>query len=416
VEIAKPYDVSPYVVKEAYRRVKANNGAAGVDEVTISQFEENAKGNLYKIWNRMSSGSYFPPAVRMVEIPKSDGGKRKLGIPTVGDRIAQMVVKIYLELPLEEQFHADSYGYRLGKSALDAVGKARERRWKYDWVLDLDIQGFFDNIDHDLMMRAVKRHTKSKWILLYVERWLKAPIQTEEGQVQERTKGTPQGGVISPLLANLFLHYAFDKWMEREYPGSPFERYADDIVIHCKTETEAREIWEAVEKRLEDCKLKLHPQKTKLVYCKDGSRTGNSPNEKFDFLGYTFRARESRTRWGKKFINFSPAIGDKAVKTIRETVRSWQLNSRGEKELEELAKELNPRIRGWLNYYSKYYKSAVNPVFAYINRRLAKWAQKKYKKLRGSISRAIEWIEKVANSRKELFAHWAVGITQVAGQ
>ena len=297
---------------EAYECVKANKGSAGVDDVSIQDFGNDLKRNLYKIWNRMSSGSYFPPPVKTVEIPKADGKMRELGIPTVGDRIAQMVVKMYLEPLIEPHFHNDSYGYRPNKSGLDAVEVARRMCWKYDWILDIDIKGFFDNIDHELMMRAVKRHTQEPWILIYVQRWLEAPAEAKDGSLVKRTKGTPQGGVISPLLANLYLHYAFDEWMKRYYSGNPFERYADDIVVHCRTEEEAVKLKEDIRKRLEECKLELHPEKTKIVYCKDSNRRGNYQNEKFDFLGYTFRPRSSRNRQGKLFVNFTPAISDKA--------------------------------------------------------------------------------------------------------
>ena len=295
---AKPFCISKKEVWEAYKRVKANKGAAGVDDQSIEDFEKRLKKNLYKIWNRMSSGSYFPPPVRTVKIPKKNGGERKLGIPTVADRIAQQVVKARLEPEVEPLFHADSYGYRPGKSALDAVGQARKRCWRYDWVLDLDIKGFFDNLDQSLLLRAVKKHAKERWIVLYIERWLKAPVQEEGGQLIPRDKGTPQGGVISPLLANLFLHYALDRWLAAHYPQVPFERYADDVIAHCRTEKEVQELRKASTARLQSCGLELHPEKTKIVYCKDDSRKKTYPNEKFDFLGYTFRPRSSTNRTG----------------------------------------------------------------------------------------------------------------------
>jgi RNA-directed DNA polymerase len=268
----KSFEISKRVVWEAYKRVKANGGASGVDGQTLEMFEEKLKDNLYKLWNRMSSGSYCPPAVRYVDIPKSDGKTRTLGIPTVTDRIAQMVVKMCFEPMVEPHFHPDSYGYRPGRSAHEALGRARERCWRYDWCIDLDIKGFFDNLDHELVMRAVSKHTDCKWILLYVGRWLKVPGQQKDGMLTERDRGTPQGGVISPLLANLFLHYAFDKWMERNHPRNPFERYADDVVAHCRTEKEANELKEAITRRMERCKLELHPEKTRIVYCKDDDR------------------------------------------------------------------------------------------------------------------------------------------------
>jgi group II intron reverse transcriptase/maturase len=378
---AKPFSISKQVVWEAYKEVKANQGAAGVDSESIEEFEKDLKNNLYKIWNRMSSGTYIPPPVLTVAIPKKDGGQRRLGIPTVGDRVAQTVVKKYLEPEVEPHFHPDSYGYRPGKSALAAVGVTRERCWRYNWVIDLDIRGFFDNLDHALVMRAVGKYTQSRWILLYVERWLKAPIKLEDGTLVEREKGTPQGGVASPLLANIFLHLAFDEWMRRKHPEAPFERYADDIVVHCKSEEQAQQLLRAIEKRLAQCKLDLHPEKTKIVYCKDDDRRGRYGNEKFDFLGYTFRARRSKNRWGRYFINFSPAVSNKAAKKMRQEMRRWRLNLRSDKSIDDLARMWNPVIRGWIQYYGRYYRSALNPVFRHLNVYLVRWAGRKYKRL-----------------------------------
>jgi len=312
----KSFDISKQAVWDSYLKVKSNHGAAGIDQCSIAVFEEDLKNNLYKIWNRMSSGSYFPPPVLRVEIPKGDGKMRALGIPTVADRIAQMVVKNHIEPDLELVFHPDSYGYRPKRSARQAVSQARKRCWKHDWVVDMDIKGFFDNIPHDLMMRAVKKHTRDSWVLLYVERWLKAPVQLMDGEIEERTMGTPQGGVISPLLANLFLHYAFDHWMQSNHPSNPFERYADDVVVHCETEAEAVKLKSEIAKRMEQCGLELHPEKTKIVYCKDASRTGDYKSHCFDFLGFCFRPRLSRNRYGKYFVNFSPAIAPKSKKAI----------------------------------------------------------------------------------------------------
>ena len=359
---ARPYSISKWEVWKAYEKVKANKGAAGVDEQSIKDFERKLKDNLYKIWNRMSSGSYFPPPVRSVKIDKDGGGKRKLGIPTVSDRIAQMVVKSKLEPVVDPLFVSDSYGYRPGKSAHDAVGQARQRCWNYDWVVDLDIRGFFDNIDHELMNRAVRKHAKEKWMVLYIERWLTAPMQEEDGQLVSRDKGTPQGGVVSPLLANLFLHYAFDLWMQRNYPQLRFERYADDVIVHCRTEKQAQEVRAAIARRMQECRLELHPEKTKIVYCKDDDRRGTYAQEKFDFLGYTFRPRSSKSRKGKYFINFSPAISQKANKAIRRAIRKWKLQMRSDKSLEDLSRMFNPIIRGWFQYYGRFYRSgALSP-------------------------------------------------------
>ena len=361
---AKPFNIPKREVWEAYKSVRANKGAAGVDGQSIAEFEADLTNNLYKLWNRMSSGSYFPPPVRRVDIPKGPGktGTRPLGIPTVADRTAQMVVKRFLEPLVEPCFHRDSYGYRPGKSALDAVGVARERCWRYDWVLDLDVKGYFDSIATDLLMRAVRRHTDCPWVLLYIERWLKAPVQMADGSLIGRDKGTPQGGVISPLLANLFLHYVFDLWMRRNHPNIPFERYADDMICHCSSEEQAQALRVFLEQRFTECGLMLHPEKTKIVYCKDDDRRGNYPSAKFDFLGYSFRPRLARRRQGKIGVSFSPAASDKACKRIRQTVRSWGIPRRSDKSLNDLAKMFNSYIRGWINYYGKYYKSALYPT------------------------------------------------------
>jgi RNA-directed DNA polymerase len=336
VDKAKPFSISKREVWEAYKRVKANQGAAGVDGQSIEEFERDLQNNLYKLWNRLASGSYFPPPVRRVDIPKGDGRTRPLGIPTVADRIAQMVVKRYLEPEVDKHFHPDSYGYRPGKSAIEAVGQARERCWRYDWALDLDIQGFFDNIDHELMMRAVRKHTDCPWVLLYIERWLRAPVQMPDGTLVKRETGTPQGGVVSPLLANLFLHYTFDVWMQRNHPDILFERYADDAVCHCRTEAQAQRLRQQLEQRFARCRLELHPQKTTIVYCKDDDRRGHYPNERFDFLGYTFRPRRSKNRRGKYFVNLSPAASAEATRDFRRELRRWHLHTRSDKSLPDL--------------------------------------------------------------------------------
>lgn len=413
---AKPFCISKYVVWEAFKRVKANQGAAGVDSESVEEFEKNLKNNLYKIWNRMSSGTYFPPPVRSVGIPKKDGGERRLGIPTVSDRIAQTVVKMCLEPMVEPHFHPDSYGYRPGKSALDAVGAARQRCWRYDWVIDLDIRGFFDNLDHELVMRAVGRYAQCRWILLYVKRWLEAPAQREDGTLVPRTKGTPQGGVISPLLANIFLHLAFDDWMRKTYPEVPFERYADDSLAHCKTEEQAQRVLASIRQRLKQCRLEVHPQKTKMVYCKDDDRKGRHPNEKFTFLGYSFRPRRSKNRFGKYFINFSPALSNEAAKKMRQEMRRWRLHLRSDKAIDDLARMWNPVLRGWIQYFGKFYKSALYPVFRHLNGLLVRWAMRKYKRLRRHRRRAEHWLGGIARREPRMFAHWVLlGMRPAAG-
>jgi RNA-directed DNA polymerase len=407
---SKPFLISKHSVLEAWKRVKANQGAAGIDDETIRDFERKLKDNLYRIWNRMSSGSYLPPPVKTVAIPKTGGGERKLGIPTVADRVAQMVVKMHLEPKVEPLFHPDSYGYRLFKSAHDAVGQARKRCWKYDWVLDLDIRGFFDNIPHDLLMRAVRKHAREKWVVLYVERWLKAPAQNEQGQLIARDKGTPQGGVVSPLLANLFLHYGFDAWMARKHPSLPFERYADDAIVHCRTKKEAEDLREAIIQRMAECGLELNLQKTKIVYCKDADRRGTHEHEKFTFLGYEFRPRMAKNHRGKYFVSFLPAISDKAAKAIRQEIRGWKLHLRSDKSLEDLARMFNPILRGWMQYYGKYYRSMLHPVFRPLNRRLVRWACRKYKKLRCHQRRATHWLRRISIRSPYLWAHWQIGV------
>lgn len=403
---AKPFNIPKREVWEAYKRVRANQGAAGVDGQSIAEFEQDLSNNLYKLWNRLSSGSYFPLPVRRVDIPKATGGTRPLGIPTVTDRIAQMVVKRYLEPLLEPLFHEDSYGYRPGKSAIQAVGTARQRCWRRDWVLDLDIKGFFDNIDHGLLIRAVRKHTDCKWVLLYTERWLKAPVRFADGTLEARDRGTPQGGVISPLLANLFLHYALDAWMVRNHPDIPFERYADDGIYHCANLAQAERLKALVEQRLTDCGLALHPDKTKIVYCKDTRRRGDYPRHKFDFLGYTFRPRKSKNRRGEYFVSFSPAVSNKAATAIRRTMRRWALHQRSDKSLEDLAGIVNPALRGWINYYGRFYKSALYPPLRHLDRYLTRWAMRKYKGLKGRKRRAAQWLARIARRQPWLFAHW----------
>lgn len=405
----KPFLISKWAVHGAWMKVRANRGAAGVDGESIEAFEGKLKDNLYKLWNRLSSGSYFPPPVRRVMIPKADGKERPLGIPTVADRVAQMVVKRYLEPKVEPLFHPDSYGYRPKKSALEAVGKCRERCWRYDWIVDLDIKGFFENIDHALMMHAVRKHTDSPWMLLYIERWLKAPAEQADGTRVARDKGTPQGGVISPLLANIFLHHIFDMWMSGKFPGCPFERYADDIVIHCSTREEALAVKAAVEERLRHCKLEAHPDKTRLVYCRDSNRREDHEQIQFDFLGYGFRPREAQSRTEKIFTSFLPAISRKATQAIGTEVRGWGLQRSSAVELVDLSRKFNAKIRGWVNYYGRYYRTALHSIFRQLNGRLVRWAQRKYKRFRVHEGRAWLWLRRVARVQPDLFAHWNAG-------
>ena len=399
---------------EAYKAVKSNAGASGVDGQSIEQFEADLQNNLYKIWNRMSSGSYFPPPVRAVSIPKKSGGQRILGVPTVADRVAQMVVKQVIEPDLEPLFLADSYGYRPGKSALDAVGVTRKRCWKYDWVLEFDIKGLFDNIDHALMLRAVRKHVTCKWALLYIERWLRAPMEQDDGTRIERTCGTPQGGVVSPILSNLFMHYAFDLWMTRTHPDLPWCRYADDGLVHCRSEQEAQTFKVELQTRLAECRLELHPTKTKVVYCRDGRRRGKYPNVKFDFLGYCFRPRRVLNhRENTLFCGFNPAVSVSAMKAMRATIRELGLRRRTELSVTDIARQINPLLRGWIAYYGRYAPSALAPVLRYVNLTLRAWVMRKFKRFDAKKIRAGHFLERMAREHADLFVHWRLGMTGV---
>ena len=405
----KSQPISKRQVWEAYQAIKGNGQASGVDGISLRDYEKDLSKNLYKVWNRMSSGSYFPPPVREHGIPKEGGKERLLGIPTVGDRVAQMVAKRYMEPRLESYFHKDSYAYRPGRGCYSALEKAKESCWRKSWVIDLDIQGFFDNLDHELLMRAVEKHFPEKWVRLYVSRWLQASVQRRDGRIEERTKGTPQGGVISPLLANLYLHYAFDKWMELNYPDVAFERYADDIIVHCESESEARELLQQIRDRLRACKLELHPEKTKIVYCKQSNRQQEYAETSFSFLGYTFRPRTVKTKGGVLKLGFMPGISHKAKKRIYAEIRKLRFHRWTTVNLQEIAKELNPKLRGWLNYYGRYTRSALSKLMFDLNTRILKWALNRYKRFRGSKRRALKWLRDVCKSQPNLFAHWGLG-------
>lgn len=403
----KPFAISKWEVLEAYRDVKRNRGAPGVDGQSIEDFEKDLKGNLYKIWNRMSSGTYFPPAVRAVEIPKQHGGgTRMLGIPTVADRVAQTVVARHLGIRVEKIFHEDSYGYRPRKSALQAIGACRQRCWKRDWVIDLDIQKFFDSVRWDLIVKAVEAHTDAVWVTLYVQRWLRAPLALPDGTLQKRDRGTPQGSAVSPVLANLFMHYAFDVWLTRTYPGIQFERYADDAVVHCVSRRQAHEVLTALGNRMEEVGLRLHPDKTRIVYCKDGTRRGSHEHTSFTFLGYTFQARGARSRNGRNFTNFLPAISKEALKKISKEVRSWRLHMQVRLTIHELARRINPVVRGWMHYYGAYYRTVLHPLLQRINAYLMRWIRKKYKRLR-AFKKAHPCWQRITRQYPRLFAHWA---------
>ncbi|MBV8870443.1 MAG: group II intron reverse transcriptase/maturase [Acetobacteraceae bacterium] len=402
----RSFEISKRLVFEAWKRVRANRGAPGVDRQSITDFESNEGNLLYKLWSRMSAGSYMPAPVRAVEIPKDHGaGVRVLGVPTTADRVAQAAVAAWLEERLEPVFHPDSYGYRPGRRAHQALAVTRRRCWKQDWVLDLDIRSFFDSVPHDLMMKAVAHHTQERWVLLYIERWLKAPMQMPDGTLVARNRGTPQGSPISPLLANLFLTYAFDLWMTREHPGVLFERYADDIVCHCGTEGEARRLSQRIAERLKAVGLELNAEKTKVVYCKDANRRGKAEHTSFDFLGYTFRQRLARGPRGL-FMSFAPALSPSARKAISSAIRAWHLRRRSGSDLSSIAAEINPQVRGWIGYYGAFYRSELRFLVYRIDQHLVRWARHKFKRLRYHPVRAWAWLAAVKRRDPSLFAHW----------
>jgi RNA-directed DNA polymerase len=404
----KPFAIPKLLVWEAWRQVRANNGAPGVDGQALDEFEAGLADNLYKIWNRMSSGSYFPPPVRAVEIPKPHGpGTRVLGVPTIADRVAQTATAMFLEPLVEPRFHQDSYGYRPNKSAHDAVGACRQRCWKYDWVIDLDVQKFFDTVPWELVVRAVEAVTDCRWVLLYVSRWLEASLQRPDGTLVQRDKGTPQGSAISPVLANLFMHYAFDTWMAREFPGCPFERFADDIVVHCKSSRQAEYLLAAIAARMGEVGLGIHPDKTRIVYCKDGRRRGDHEHTSFTFLGFTFRARGARGKNGRNFTGFLPAMSTEALKAKSDRLRRMRTHRRTDLTLEDLARWLNPIVAGWMNYYGRYYRTVMNPLLRRVNTYLRRWAGRKYKRLR-TIKQFKRWWAGLLQRAPGLFAHWRV--------
>ena len=407
----KPFDISKQLVMQAWKLIKENGGSAGVDQQSIADFEMNLKDNLYKIWNRMSSGTYFPPPMKAVPIPKKSGGERILGVPSVSDRIAQMVVKLLFEPYVEPSFLPDSYGYRPKKCVLDAVGITRTRCWTYDWVVEFDIKGLFDNIDHDLLMKAVRKHTDNKLVLLYIERWLKTPMQFPDGSLQKKTKGTMQGGVISPVLSNLFLHYVFDQWMTKQYPNLRWCRYADDGLVHCNTEQQAKQLLEALSKRFEECLLEMHPAKSKIVYCKDWKRQKEYSNTKFTFLGYDFRRRSVKNmKKNNIFLGFTPAVSNAAKKSMRTKTRELIKSIGTHKNLNDIANEVNPTLQGWINYYGQYNKSELCLVFRHFNLLVTRWIMKKFKRFKGNRIMAAKFLEGLAEKQPALFAHWKAGL------
>ena len=409
----KSVPVSKQQVWLAYKKVRSNAGSAGIDQVSMDEYDAHRSDHLYKLWNRMASGSYFPAPVKEVEIPKKDGKMRKLGIPTISDRVAQMVVKDYLEPRFEKLFSPHSYGYRPGKNAHQALSAVRENVRMLDWVIDLDIKGFFDTIDHVKLMLALEKHVSEKWYLMYIERWLQTPVQTKTGElVAKQGKGTPQGGVISPLLANLFLHYAMDKWLEQTHSAVRYVRYADDAVLHCKSKVQAEYVLRNVRKRMKQCGLELHPEKTRLVYRKDYRRQEQHESVKFDFLGYSFQPRTAKSkRDGSLYLGYDCAISIRSKKRIAATMKELDIKHLTHKSIVGVAQFLEPYIRGWVNYYGKFRLWEMNPLFQLLRRRLVMWARKRYKRYKTSVNRAYRWLERVKDQFPTLFYQWRLGFS-----
>ena len=407
----KSVPISRQMVWAAYKKVRSNQGSAGVDQVSMEEYDANRRQHLYKLWNRLASGSYFPPPVKEVEIPKKDGKVRKLGIPTISDRVGQMVVKEYLEPRFEKIFSPHSYGYRPGKNAHQALASVRQNCRTSDWVIDLDIKGYFDNIDHAKLMLALEKHVSEKWCLIYIKRWLQASVLTKTGElVAKQGKGTPQGGVVSPLLANLFLHYAMDKWLEQAHSTVSYERYADDAILHCRSKVQADYVLRNLGKRMHDCGLELHPGKTKIVYCKDYRRQENHENVKFDFLGYSFQPRSTMSKkTGKLFLGFDCAISISSKKRIADKMEELDIVHMNFKSIVGVAKYLEPYIKGWVNYYGKFRLSALNPIFQLLRKRIVRWVRQRYKRYKTKLNKAYEWLNRVREQFPGLFYQWQLG-------
>lgn len=405
IHVCKTVPIEYSQVVNAYRKVKKGGKAAGIDNESWDKFDKNVEGNLYVIWNRMSSGSYHPQAVREVEIPKRDGKMRKLGIPTLRDRIAQHVVKDYMEKRIDVLFHENSYGYRPLKNAHQAIEQVRQNCYKQDWVIDMDIRKFFDEIDHDLMIKAVEHVIEEKWVKMYVERWLRMAVQKQDGTLQPRAgKGTPQGGVISPLLANLYLHFTLDVWLSKDYPQVNFVRYADDIVVHGTSKAEAEKVLEAIKGRLAEVRLQIKEEKTQIAYGKDYRRKGRHDVVKFEFLGFSYQPRARKSiRDGRSFTAFAAEISQSNQKRIREVIREVKLWRNTEVEMPDIAKLLNAKLRGWIAYYGKYSIRSLRNTLMMIDRRLIKWLRIKHKI---GYRKSVAKLNTIKQANPALFYHW----------
>jgi group II intron reverse transcriptase/maturase len=401
----KPFAVAGYEVWRAWEQVRDNKGAPGADGQSVAAFEERLEDNLHRIWNRMSSGTWFPPPVRAAVIPKAGGGTRTLGVPTVADRVAQAVAANRIVTVTEKFFHAGSYGYRPGRGAHDALAVARERCWKSGWVAGFDIRAFSGSVPHGLVVRAVEGLRLAAWVLLYVKRWLAAPVIMPDGEVRARDRGTPQGSVVSPVLASLFLHWAFDAWMDREFPDCPFERYADDGLIHCTSAARARQVLAALEQRMKEVGLELHPAKTRIIYCKDYRRLKpwDGPVS-FDFLGYEFRPRDTMGKYSR-FTGFDLAVSPKALKRMNAVVSGWRLHRHTGLTWEQLTSWIGPVIHGWMTYYGRFRRSVLDPLLARINYHVQKWIRRKYRRLKSYKAMKRAW-DRITAQTPGLLPHW----------
>lgn len=406
IHVKKTIPITFDMVVKAYSKVKRGGKAVGIDQESWDTFEQKGiEKALYVIWNRMASGSYFPQPVREVEIPKKDGRVRKLGIPTIRDRIAQQVIKMYMEQKIDHRFHKNSYGYRPMKSSKQALKEVRRNCFKHDWVIDLDLSNFFDEINHDLMMKAVEAVLPENWVSLYVKRWLEMKIVKKDGSIQEKNgRGTPQGGVISPLLANLFLHYGLDKWLEMNFPDTKFVRYADDIIVHCDTKQEAEQLLSSIQERLTEIGLRINERKTKIVYCKDYKRRQKQKQVQFDFLGFSYQPRVSKSKITKgNFTTFTPEISKDNKKRIRDSIKqtiNWRNTSQ---TIEQIALYLNPKLRGWINYFSLFGKRELRKTMLFLEWKLVLWIQRKHKK---GMHWSFAFLETIKRKNPKMFYHW----------